>query len=575
VKPAGSVRRKWVAALLLASLGPLAAFGLTATRVQRRGLERAEQELEAAVVDDVARTLAFELGGASAGTERAATALVDPRVADDETRILLAKGAVVSSERLERVVVYDKDGAAIDAIVAHGKPAPPALPPLAESERVPAPRWTVAVAGGALRARYVTPLGAGGERRGWVAGDLDPQTLSRVVGDASQDRFQRRDRVVLVSSSLQVLAADARAPYAVGGTVEGAALFRGRSSQLTQPLLYTEPFVHGSGQPYVGTVRAVPELGWAVFVERPESEAYGALQDTYRALAIAFTLAAVAAAALGWALGSRAVVPITSLVGLTKRYAAREFSAKNPVTSGDELEELGGAMEAMAKDIAASEAEIARRARIEAGLGRYMPAEVAAALASGDAGSLALEGERRRVAVLFADVAGFTPFAERETPERAIAFLNEVFGVLSEVVFRHGGMVDKYMGDCVMATFGVSGDAARAPAAALACAEDMHRFVEASAAAWAETYGFDARVAIGIAYGDAVLGNLGGELRVEYTAIGDTVNVAARLEGLAGPGKTLVTKELADVGEGFTFESLGPHAVRGRAEPVQIFEVRT
>lgn len=569
-----SVRTKWVAALLAASLGPLAAFGVGAVRAERRGLERAEQELEAAVVDDAARTLSFELGAASTGTERVAATLVDARLGDEDLRIALAKGAVVASVRLERACVYDAKGAFVDAIVAPGRTGFAEPRELAASERLASPRWVVTAAPSGARARYVVPLVVDGAGRGWVVGDLDAGVLSRVVSDLSQDRFQRRDRVAVVSTSLEVLGADASSPWKVGASAEASPLFRGRGKPLTQALLYTESFAR-AGEPWVGTVRIVPELGWAVAVERPEAEAYAALGATYRALGLAFALAALASAALGWALGARTVGPIASLVELTRRYGKRELGAKNPVATGDELEELGAAMETMARDISAGEAEIARRAAVEAGLSRYLPREVAAAVAAGER-SLDLRSERRKVAILFADVAGFTPFAERESPERVVAFLNELFGVVSEVVFRHGGMVDKYMGDCVMAVFGApAGDGSGDPGdAALACAEDIHRFVEASAPAWKETYGFDAKLAIGASYGDALLGDVGGEVRVEYTAIGDAVNVAARLEALAGPGKTLVTAALAEGREGFSFESLGRHPVRGRAEPVEILEVR-
>jgi class 3 adenylate cyclase len=111
----------------------------------------------------------------------------------------------------------------------------------------------------------------------------------------------------------------------------------------------------------------------------------------------------------------------------------------------------------MAEELASSEAELVRRTAIEAGLARYLPAEVASAV-SNEGGPLALGGRRANVSIIFADVAAFTPFAERSSPEDVVALLNELFTVLSEVVFRHGGMVDKFMGDSIMAVFGVRKD---------------------------------------------------------------------------------------------------------------------
>jgi class 3 adenylate cyclase len=275
-------------------------------------------------------------------------------------------------------------------------------------------------------------------------------------------------------------------------------------------------------------------------------------------------------------LGARTTRPIAGLVALTRAYAARQFAVRSTVRTGDELEALGGAMESMADTLVASEREVGRLARVENDLSRYLPAEVAQAVAQGRA-SLALGGDRRRVTVLFADVVAFTAFAEHAPPEKVVAFLNELFTVLTEVVFRHGGMVDKFIGDCVMAVWGagsVALDDEGQRRAALETAEDMHRFVEASAPEWRERYGIDVSLGIGVHTGDALLGNLGSETRMEYTAIGDVVNVAARLESLARGAQTLVTAEVtAGMSGDFTFSPLGPHALRGKRAPVDIFEV--
>lgn len=153
--------------------------------------------------------------------------------------------------------------------------------------------------------------------------------------------------------------------------------------------------------------------------------------------------------------------------------------------------------------------------------------------------------------------------------------MNELFSVLSEVVFRHGGMVDKFMGDCVMAVFGATADDPMQSAHALACAEDMHRFVEAQSPEWQETFGLTNALGIGVHTGEALVGNLGSEARMEFTVIGDVVNVAARLEGLARGAQTLVTAEVAREGasEGYSFNPLGVHPLRGKRESVEILEV--
>src|SRR4029079_17019527 len=105
----------------------------------------------------------------------------------------------------------------------------------------------------------------------------------------------------------------------------------------------------------------------------------------------------------------------------------------------------------------------------------------------------------------FDDVVAFTGFAESASPERAVAFLNELFTILSEIVFRHGGMVDKFLGDCIMAVFRPSDSESRGDVArALAAAEDMHAFVESNLPRWREAYAFTVELGIGVSTGEVL-----------------------------------------------------------------------
>jgi class 3 adenylate cyclase len=563
-----SVRYKWLATLLVASLVPLAALGLLALRLQRAGLDRAERELEAAVVDDAARTMGATLADAANGTKQVAKTLTDERIAGDDARIALAKQTVAGAGAISELVIYEASGKFFDAIAKEMRPADTARPPLGEAERAAAGRWLFTEG----HVRFVAPFEVDGTVRGYVVAELRPGLLSRIVSDLSQDRFGHRDRMAVLSPDAVVLASDAASPYAAGAKVPQVLVRHGLDrNAFSSALIRTDSFRSSTGEPYVGTFRVAPDLGLGIFVERPEQEAFAALQETRRALLFVLGAAALLSALAGYVLGDRATRPILALTHLTEAYAKRDLKRKNPVKTGDELEALGDAMAHMAGNIERGEAEIIRRAGVEEGLSRYLPREVASAIASGEA-ELTTGGARKNITVLFADVVGFTAFSERESPERVVEFLNEFFTLASEIVFRNGGMVDKFLGDCVMATFGVR-DEARAASQALATAEDLHRFVEAARPSWQERFSFDARLGIGVAAGVALVGNLGSELRLEFTAIGDIVNLASRLETLARPGQTLATDAVRNAASSFEFHELGPHPIRGKAEPVTIYEV--
>ena len=339
----------------------------------------------------------------------------------------------------------------------------------------------------------------------------------------------------------------------------------------SRPFAVATEFTGKDGEAMVGSVRSLPSRGIAVAVRRSRVVAYGALGSAQRLLAVSAAVFLVGALAIGSWLAARTTRPVQQLVALTRAYAKRSFKERSTVHTGDELETLGTSLGDMADSLAASDVEIARRATVESNLARYLPGEVAKAIADGTQ-ALSLGGERRQVTVLFADVVAFTSFAEGAPPELAVGLLNELFSVLTEVVFRHGGIVNKFIGDCIMGVFGAPTSFEDHAARALAAAEDMHRFVEANAPAWKVTYGADVRLGIGVNSGEVLVGNLGSERRMEYTVIGDVVNVASRLEGLARPGQTLLTAEVVKAAGGeFATVSLGEHPLRGKRQAIEVF----
>lgn len=577
-----SLRTRWTAALLAVALIPLAALSAVTLGIQRSGLLRAEQELELAVCDRVGDSLDRDLDYAGEATLRLGRVLTEGRIADDEGRLFVAREILARAAALQHVAVYTPEGDHVDTIARRDEsrePAPPRrIPDEVQQRRPEFGEWAEpAFDANGVTLRFVVALLRDGQLRGWVVGTLSPRWIEDAVGSISRDRFGAPDRVLVVDRSLRLLS---RGPgLAVGASLAGREIFtrvRLTPESFARPLQLTEDYL--AEEPMVGSLRTLPERRWAVVVRRPEREVFLTLHASRRLVIVGALGLALLAALVGAWLGARTTRPIAALVELTRAYAARRFGERSTVRTGDELEALGSAMESMADTLVESEREVGRLARVEHDLSRFLPAEVAQAVAQGRA-SLALGGDRRRVTVLFADVVAFTAFAEKAAPEQVVAFLNELFTVLTEVVFRHGGMVDKFIGDCVMAVWGAGSaplDDEAQRRAALEAAEDMHRFVEVSAPEWRERYGIDVSLGIGVHSGEALLGNLGSEARMEYTAIGDVVNVAARLESLARGAQTLVTAEVAAGMSGaFAFSPLGPHPIRGKREPVEIFEVMT
>ncbi|HSE27238.1 MAG TPA: adenylate/guanylate cyclase domain-containing protein [Gemmatimonadales bacterium] len=181
-----------------------------------------------------------------------------------------------------------------------------------------------------------------------------------------------------------------------------------------------------------------------------------------------------------------------------------------------------------------------REALLRSNLERFVAPDVAAAIARAP-GGLVPGGVRRHVVVLFCDIRGFTQLAETMPPDSLAALLSEYCSELAEVVFEHGGTLDKFIGDAVLALWGAPEPQADAADRALAAARAMRAAVAALDQRWRATGRPAIEVGIGINAGEAFTGVIGSPRRLEYTAVGDVVNVAARLCDVAGPGEILVS----------------------------------
>jgi adenylate cyclase len=187
-----------------------------------------------------------------------------------------------------------------------------------------------------------------------------------------------------------------------------------------------------------------------------------------------------------------------------------------------------------------------------------------------------LSGKTRQISILFSDIRGFTMRSETRPPQEIVALLNRYFSRQVEVVFRHGGTLDKFIGDCIMAFWGAPLDDPKHAEHAVAAALEMEQVLLSFKRELGDDSGeFD--VGFGIHSGSAVVGFIGAEQKLDYTAIGDAVNLASRIEGLTKDAhcRILVSREtMAACHNSFTFTSHGSYKVKGRTQEVELFEPR-
>lgn len=185
-----------------------------------------------------------------------------------------------------------------------------------------------------------------------------------------------------------------------------------------------------------------------------------------------------------------------------------------------------------------------------------------------------IEGERRTVTVLFSDVVGFTTISEKLDPETVYNVIEESVAAFREAIYAHEGTLDKFMGDGVMALFGAPLMHEDDPARAVRCALDMQAALETISDQLVAQHGIPLQMRVGLNLGTVVVGDIGVDLKMNYTALGDTVNVASRLQSVAEPGTVLASRAVYEQTRAlFEFSELGSIRVKGRAAPVEIYQV--
>ena len=203
-----------------------------------------------------------------------------------------------------------------------------------------------------------------------------------------------------------------------------------------------------------------------------------------------------------------------------------------------------------------------------------MAPQVVDKLTKGNDFEIKLGGEKRDVAVLFVDIRGFTPMSENLQPEQVVQILNEYLSLTTESIFKHNGMLDKFIGDATMAVFNAPFDLEDYLYEAVATAWDIKSGSEKLEKKLMEQFGRTVSFGIGVNCGDAVVGNIGCEFRMDYTAIGDTVNTAARLESRAKPGQILISEKLYKALEDrIEAEEVGEMELKGKSNKIMVYSV--
>ncbi len=558
---------------------PLAVVGVMLVDVNAQTVEEMIREQQILALDDLSRTIDAELRSAEDDLAAVGELFANDAL-DDETRLAVIQAQIDGSASLDHVALYDLSGARLAVMeqqTARGIDVPETLPEALRTtiEHDHAATGAILSTPTGLRVLIAVRIHVGEHTTGYVASEVSLAPIEARLQALQQAHFSgQRDPLFVVDDDFRLIAHPDVERVIAREQMHDGILANVTRAMLGVSLSESGEYAAADGTPMVGSTSGIAGHPWALVAQIPQSIAYASLGRMRTIIAIVVAVAILVALLLGLFMASAISRPLGRLTAYARRLADRHFDERVDVGTHDELAVLGGALNRAAGELAESEQQIRKEVAIRTDLGRYVPEQLVDRIVRREA-DMRLGGDRRTITVLFADVVGFTPMAERLPPEVTVQILNELFTILTEIVFKHGGTVDKFVGDCVMAFWGAPSDQADHVRRALEAAEDMQTWLETGNERWKQKHGVTIQLAIGVHTGDAVVGNIGSEKRMEYTAIGSVVNLAARLEAIARPQQILVTDAVRAVAhEHFELIDADLHRLSGWAEPVHLWELR-
>ncbi len=293
-----------------------------------------------------------------------------------------------------------------------------------------------------------------------------------------------------------------------------------------------------------------------------------AYRDTLKTISFITALMLVLGTMVATALGRRLSQPIKQLVDGTQEISEGNYTFRFQDCRRDELGQLMGALNTMTEGLEKKE-------QVEQTFSRYVSPKVASRLMT-DLKTNRLGGSHVEATVLYADIVGFSRLSEELDPETINTLLNDYFTVIDEVAGHHKGHIDKYIGDCAMILFGAPLPDENHSLHGVRCGLEIQRVIKEYNKVRSSQGQIVVDFSVAVNSGTMLAGNMGSERRMEYTVIGDAVNLAARLCSIATSGQVLVAKELHDALQLhllYQTESQGVVKLRGKSEPVEVWQV--
>jgi len=569
--------------MILLTLIPLAVTGYFLAKINEESIKIQTKEYQLALSEQLKEITYTIVDETCAELVETQMLLNDGKLSTDHT-IRLVGYKISSSQRIDFVNIYDAKGAFVDSLLLKGDQRPIFSPETLEHpfrQKLQTQHCSMGHVIAHSTGLYL-PIcviwKSDGQLQGYLWTTVDIKPLSKKLKGIIHDRFATMiHSAYLVDENFDIVVHSQWVQVPGQRNVRETPLFQNifENSLLPKKGVGISTDYKDDEGDWLINLNTIPRFNWLLVVLQKKNEAYAILYDMQERIFLVGSIFIIAAILVGTLLGGRMSRPILKVARGARELAAQKFSHRIQVNARDEIGEMANAFNFLGQSLEEYDARIKKEVAIRSDLSRYLTPELVESIIQRRA-NLNLGGKRQQVTVLFADVVSFTPLAESLPPEKIVALLNELFTILTGIIFRNQGMIDKFIGDCVMALFGAPEPHAEAPYNGVKTAQEMIRWLEVGNKKWKKEYKLTLQLAIAIHCGEVIIGNVGSEKRMEFTAIGDVVNTAARLEKIAQANQILITGALHEQlknQDNIIMKPFGRFELRGKNQEVDVFEV--
>jgi adenylate cyclase len=584
IKKRVGIRIRLIITMILLTLIPLAVTGYFLAKINEDSIKTQTKEFQLVLNEQLKEITHAIVDETCAELVEMQMLLNDGKLSADHT-VRLVGYKISTSRRIDFVDIYDAKGAFVDALLLEGERRPvfsPEALDLASREKLetqPCSMGNVIAYNTGLYLPVCVLWQSGGQLQGYLWTTVDISSLSQKLKGIIHGRFAAMiHSAYLVDENFDIVAYSQWEQIPKERNVREIPFFQSifeNSLLPKQGVGISTDYKDAQGE-WLINLSTIPRFNWLLVVLQEKNQAYALLYKMQKRILLVGTIFMIAALLVGLLLGGSMSRPILKVARGARELAAEKFSHRIRVKARDEIGEMANAFNFLGQSLEEYDARIKKEVAIRSDLSRYLTPELVEAIIQRRA-NLNLGGKRQQVTVLFADVVSFTPLAESHSPEKIVALLNELFTILTGIIFRNQGMIDKFIGDCVMALFGAPEPHADAPINAVKTAREMIRWLEVGNKKWKKEYQLTLQLAIAIHCGEVIIGNVGSEKRMEFTAIGDVVNTTARLEKIAQANQILISgavNQHLKNQDNIKIKPFGRFELRGKNQEVDVFEVQ-